>query len=416
MGYPRMLRVRQRAVAPALPDVAAAVHDELARIGVRRLVRAGQQVAVTAGSRGIANLPTVLRTLIAELRDAGAAPFLVPAMGSHGGATAEGQRQMLEGLGITEDAVGAPIRSGMETVVLGNTREGVPVHCDRHAAAADAIVLVNRIKPHTTFSGPVESGLVKMATLGLGKQVGASTYHRAIVEHSFERVVPAAAELVLERGPVAFGLGIVENGAEETARVAGLLPGDLVSREAELLRLARDWMARLPVDDADLLVVDEMGKNVSGSGMDTNVIGRKPGTDGPPRIRRVFVRDLTAATRGNGYGVGFADFTTSRLVRALDYRVTIVNCLAAAHPEAGAIPIHFETDRNAIDVALATSGLGPTERARVVRIRNTLQLAALEVSEALRDALVGGDNLEVDDEARELAFDATGNLLPFRAA
>jgi hypothetical protein len=409
-----MLRVRQRPTAPALPDVPAAVRAALDGIGVGRIIRPGATVAITAGSRGVADLAPVLRAVAEALGALRARPFLVPAMGSHGGGTAEGQCAVLAALGVTEASVGVPIRSAMETVLLGTTAEGIPVHLDRHAASADHIVLLNRVKPHTTFTGAVESGLAKMATIGLGKQAGAAVYHRAIIDHSFERVIDSAGRVVLARAPVAFGVALIENSSEQTAHVEAVLPRDLHQREATLLDLARRLMARLPVEHAHLLIVDEMGKNVSGSGMDTNVIGRKPGAAGP-RFRRVFVRELTATTHGNAYGIGFADFTTARLVRAIDYRATVVNAVAAAHPEAAMVPIHFDSDREAIDVALATAGLAAPERARVVHIRNTLQIRDLEVSEALAAELRASAEVELDADAHDMTFDADGNLRPLAA-
>jgi len=276
------------------------------------------------------------------------------------------------------------------------------------------VVVVNRVKPHTTFSAPIESGILKMLVIGLGKQRGAATCHRAIHRHGFARLLATAAPLVLARVRVACGVALVENAREETALVEAVLPADLEVRERALLDHARKLMARLPVDSADLLIVDEMGKNVSGSGMDTNVIGRKPEgpPDGMPRLKRVFVRALTAETHGNAYGIGFADFTTARLVRAIDYRATALNCLTAAHPEAGLVPLHFETDREAIDAALATAGVEDPATARVVRIRNTLALEDLEVSEACRAAFAPGARIDVVGAPHPLAFDAAGNLPP----
>jgi hypothetical protein len=410
-----MLRVRQRFEAPRVDDVAAAVRAELRRIGIGDRIAPGQSVAITAGSRGIADVVVVLRTVVAALQEIGARPFIVPAMGSHGGATAEGQRQLLERLGITEAETGAPIRASMETVELGSTADGVPLHFDRAAHEADHVAIVGRVKPHTNFSGALESGLLKMATIGLGKHLGAATYHRAIVDHGFDHVVRTAGRLVIERGRIAFGLALVENGWDRTALVEAVPPESFEEREAALLVLAKRWLPRLPVHRPDLLIVDEMGKNVSGSGMDTNVIGRKPhGTvDRDPEVKRLFVRDLTPETAGNAYGIGLADFTTSRLVRAIDRRTTALNCLTAAHPEAAAVPIHFDTDRAAIDAALATIGLAPPERARIVRIRNTLSLTELDVAETCRAELAGRPDVEVVEPARELVFDAEGNLPPF---
>ena len=412
-----MLRVRQHFEAPRVDDVAAAVRGELERIGIRGRIAPGRTVAITAGSRGIADVVTVLRTLVAVLREIGARPFIVPAMGSHGGATAAGQVKILEGLGLTEAATGAPIRASMETVQLGTTADGIPLHFDRTAHDADHVAIVGRVKPHTNFSGEIESGLLKMATIGLGKHLGAAVYHRAIVDRSFDHVASTAGRLVIERGRIAFGLALVENGYDQTALVEAVPPGSFEEREKALLVLAKRWLPRLPVHRPDLLIVDEMGKNISGSGMDTNVIGRKPHgiVERDPEVKRLFVRDLTPETAGNAYGIGLADFTTSRLVRAMDRGTTALNCLTAAHPAAAAIPIHFDSDRAAIDAALSTIGLVPPERARIVRIRNTLALAELDVAESCRAELLDRGDVELLGPAREVAFDAAGNLPPFDA-
>jgi hypothetical protein len=412
MTYPRMLRVRQRFEGPRVADVPGAVRAELERTRLLRALRPGGSVAITVGSRGIRDIVVVVRTLVELVRAAGGSPFLVPAMGSHGGATAEGQRRIVEELGVTEDAAGAPIRASMDTVHVGTTADGIPMHFDRTAHDADHVLVVGRVKPHTNFSGEVESGLLKMLVVGLGKHTGAALYHRAFVQHSFGHVIRTVGRELIARCRIAGGLAIVENAEDETALIEAVGPGAFEAREPELLVLAKRWMPRLPVRRPDLLIVDEMGKNISGSGMDTNVVGRKPhGTNElDPEVRRLFVRSLTPETHGNAYGIGLADFATSRLVRAIDYQATIINCMTAAHPEAAAIPIHFETDRAAIDAALGTIGLLPPERARVVRIRNTLQLGEVEVSEACRAELAARTDAETIGSLRPLEFDASGNL------
>jgi hypothetical protein len=346
----------------------------------------------------------------------GAEPFIVPAMGSHGGGTAEGQRAIIESYGITESYTGAPIRSAMDVVHVADTEDGIPIYFDRHAYQADHVAVVGRVKPHTGFVGEIESGLMKMMMIGLGKHTGASVYHRAIIHHSFDRIIRTVGRTVLARCKIAFGLGIVENGYDETALVEAVLPPEFEEREKALLVLAKKWMPRLPVDRADLLIVDAMGKNISGSGMDTNIIGRKPRVEGvtQPTVTRVFVRELTPETHGNAAGIGLADFTTTRLVRSMDYQATVINCVTAAHPEAAVTPVHYETDRQVIDAALSTIGLQPPEQSRIVRIQDTLHLAEVDVSETCRSELGGRTDLEVCESAHELTFDAAGNLLPFR--
>jgi hypothetical protein len=412
-----MLRLRQHFERPRVENVAAAVRAEFEKLNLGRTIRPGHSVALTAGSRGIANIPVVLKAAATFLKDLGARPFLVPAMGSHGGGTAEGQRQVLESYGITEQFVGAPVRASMEVVSLGSTAEGFPVVLDKHAAEADHIGVVARVKPHTGYHGPVESGLLKMIMIGLGKHAGALAAHRILLEEPYDRVVRSVSRTVRARAPVAFGLALVENGYDETARVEGVLPPDFEPREEELLALAKQLLARLPFHRADLLVIDEIGKDVSGSGMDTNVVGRKrafrfsPAPDGQPEMRLIFVRGLTAKTHGNAAGLGMADFTTTRLVRAMNYRATVINCLTAGYPEGANLPVHFDTDREVLDAALAIIGTRPPEQARIIHIRNTMELEEVVVSEpclaeppATRFTPLG--------PARPLEFDPAGNLPP----
>jgi hypothetical protein len=420
--YPKTLRIRQTFERPVVRDIPAAVRGAFERLDLGRAIRPGQTVALTAGSRGIANIPVVLRAASEFLKGLGARPFLVPAMGSHGGGTAEGQRQVIESYGITEQFVGAPIRASMEVVSLGSTQEGYPVYLDKHASQADHIGVVGRIKPHTNYHGPIESGLLKMMMIGLGKHVGALAYHRILLEQPYDLVVRSVGRLMRQKAPIAFGLGLVENAYDETALVEAVLPDDFEQREEELLALARRWLARLPFAEADLLIIDEIGKDVSGSGMDTNVVGRKrslrfgkvvePVDFRMPMMRHIFVRGLSAHTHGNATGIGLADFTTTRLVQAMNYRATCINCLTAGYPDGANIPVHFDTDREVLDAALAIAGTRRPEEARVMRIRNTLCLEELEVSESCLGEPSRQTEFAPLGAAREMTFDGAGNLAP----
>ncbi len=422
MPYPKLLRVRQTFERPVVKDVPAAVRAALERLDLGRTIRPGQTVALTAGSRGIANIPAVLRAAAELLKGIGARPFLVPAMGSHGGGTAEGQRQLIESYGITEEFVGAPIRASMEVVSLGSTPEGYPVYLDKHAGGADHIGVVGRIKPHTNYHGPIESGLLKMMMIGLGKHTGALAYHRILLEQPYDGVVRSVGRVMRSKAPIAFGLGLVENAYDETALVEAVRPDDFERREEELLALARRWLARLPFAEADLLVIDEIGKDVSGSGMDTNVVGRKrslrfgsavePADFRMPKMRHIFIRGLSAHTHGNATGIGLADFTTTRLVRAMNYQATRINCLTAGYPDGANIPVHFDTDREVIDAALAIAGTRRPEEARVMRIRNTLCLEEVLVSEACLGEPSRQTEFAPVGPAGEITFDAAGNLPP----
>jgi hypothetical protein len=374
-------------------------------------------VALTAGSRGIANIPLVLRSAVEFLKKLGAEPFLVPAMGSHGGGTAEGQRGVLESYGITEAYVGAPIRASMEVVSLGTTSEGFPVLIDKLASEADHIAVVARVKPHTGYHGTVESGLLKMIMIGLGKHAGALAYHRILLEQPFDQVVRSVARTVCARAPITFGLGLVENAYDETAVVEGVLPEAFERREEQLLILAKQWLAQLPFRQADLLIVDEIGKDISGAGMDTNVVGRKrafkaaPAPEGQPVIRHIFVRGLSARTHGNATGIGNADFTTSRLIRAMNYKATVINCLTAGYPEGANLPVHFETDREVLDASLAIIGTRSAQEARIMHIRNTLLLEEVEISEPCLAEPSRASAFAVLGESGPLTLGTDGNLL-----
>src|SRR5262245_2656670 len=416
--YPPFVRVRQHFERPRVEDIPSAVRTTLGKLDLGRTIRPGQSVALTAGSRGIANIPLILKSVADVLKRLGAKPFIIPAMGSHGGGSAEGQRHILESYGITEQYVGIPIRASMDVVSLGSTAEGFPVLLDRMASEADHIGVIGRVKPHTGYHGPVESGLLKMMMIGLGKHAGALEYHRILLEQPYDLVVRSVGRTMRAKAAIAFGLGIVENAYDETALVEGVLPQDFEPVEERLLGLARKWLARLPYQQADLLIIDEIGKDISGSGMDTNVVGRKrafrmqPAPADQPSMRLIFVRGLSERTHGNAAGIGLADFTTTRLVRAMSYRDTVINCLTAGYPEGAFVPVHFETDREVLDAALAIVGMRRPEEARVMRIRNTLCLEELEISEACLAEPTSNGKPQPLGGARPPAFDADGNLPP----
>ncbi len=417
MALPKMVRIEQHIEAPIVEDIRAAVRVELDQIDAASLVKKGDRIAITGGSRGVANIDIVIKATADYLRELGAKPFVVPAMGSHGGATAEGQRDVLAHYGITEETVGAPIEATMDTVEIGKTADGLPVLLDRNAAEADGIVPLNRIKAHTDFKGSIESGLLKMMAIGLGKQRGANMYHRAFFHHGFEHVILTVGSLMLDTGKVVFGLGLVENAHEHTAKVAAMLPNELIRRERELLVEAKSLMGRLPFDTLDLLVIDWMGKNISGTGMDTNIIGRMMQNFEPepekPAILRILVRDLTEESNGNATGVGLADFTTTRLVEKVDRYATYMNGITGLGPQKSKIPFYYDTDKEAVEVALNTIGLTPPEEAKVARVESTLKLATLDISEAfIEDAKLRSD-LEIIGEVKPFEFDDSGNLAPF---
>jgi lactate racemase-like protein len=408
---PRIAPVRQRFSAPGIRDLRAAVRDALARPGVGETVRPGMRIAVTVGSRGVARIAEITAAVVAELAARGAAPFLVPAMGSHGGATAAGQVELLARLGVTEESAGCPIRSSMEVVEVGRLPNGLAVLVDRHAHEADGIVVVNRVKPHTSFRGASESGLVKMIAIGLGKQRGADSCHALGFAHMAEHIV-AMAEVALARERILFGVGVVENARDEPMTLAAMPAREIVARDRELLALARANMPRIPFDPMDVLVVDRMGKEYSGTGMDPNIIGRytTPYASGGPRIEKLAVLDLTEKTHGNGLGVGLADFTTRRLVDRLDREAMYANALTSTVVVPVRIPATLDTEREAIQAAVKTCGARDRERVRLVRVRNTLHLGDLWISEALLGEARANPDLTVLGEPQPMRFDGAGRL------
>ena len=413
MAVPRMLRVRQTFPRPRVADIPRAVAAALAGAEVR--IKRGDTVAVGAGSRGIANIDVVVGATLRWLKDLGARPFVFPAMGSHGGGTPEGQLSVLEHYGITEAAMGCPIRATMDVVQVGEAL-GLPVWLDRWASEADWIGLVNRVKPHTDFKGTIESGLFKMMTIGLGKYKGAIQYHRANIHHGYETVITAVGREMLKKARIGFGVGVVENGYDETARIEAFNAENLEAGERRLLKDAREWMARLPFSPIDVLVVEEMGKNISGAGMDTNVIGRPSNPHEPfpadPKILWIVALGLTEESYGNAIGIGNADFTTRRLVDKIDMKPTLINAITACAPNGAKIPPAYDTDREAIETALSCIGLTPPEKARVIRIRSTLMLGEIEVSEAFLPELAKRPELKRLTDPAPLPFDAAGRLIP----
>ncbi|MGI8937092.1 MAG: lactate racemase domain-containing protein [Iamia sp.] len=412
---PRVVRVRQRPRGPVVADVAGEVTSGLAALDLGSRVRPGDSVALTGGSRGLTDGVVALRAVADHLRTLRAEPFLVPAMGSHGGGTAEGQEAVLAGYGMTEAALGCPVRASMDVVEVGRSALGFPLWQDRLAAEADHVVVLNRVKPHTMFTGRHESGLVKMLLLGLGKQDGAAILHRAAVDHGWEAVVAEAAPRVLAATRVLCGVALVERSDERTARVAVLAPDRWMDDEPDLLDDARRWMPRLPFDDIDLLLLDRIGKDISGTGLDVNVVGRKAvahplASDGPGGVRLIAVRGLTPETRGNAAGIGLAELARSRVLRQMDVAATRLNALTAGRVAGAMIPLDHETDRELLATAQGMTGLRPPSALRLVWARSTLDLAETRCSAALVAEAAPRDDLEVVGTPHDLPLDAAGNL------
>jgi hypothetical protein len=405
---PRWALVRQRFDDTEIGDVAEAVAAALEPVSVA--IRPESRVCLAVGSRGIDRIDEVVRAVVEQVRGAGASVFIVPAMGSHGAATAEGQLEVLAEYGITAESMGCEIRSSMETVDLGDVRPGLPVFIDRNAIeGADLIVPINRVKVHTDFSGPVQSGLMKMIAIGLAKQKGADAFHGQGFA-VFHELIPTVAAYTLEHAPIPFGLALIENGHARLVHIEAVPADAIAAREPELLVMSTEALARIPLPSIDVLILDAIGKDISGLGMDSNVVGRYYAgpTGTPPAVQRIVVRDLTESTEGNAVGIGMADVVLARAVEKIDRRKTYMNCITAKTPEGSRVPLTVDTDRDALAIALACCLRVAVEDARIVRIRDTKHLEYLYVTEAALPDILATGRCEVVEPPQPIAFDAAG--------
>ena len=412
--FPEVARVSQSFDQPELDDVPAAVARAILESKISSRVRSGGSIALTVGSRGIAGIDQIAREAVSALKSLGFAPFIVAAMGSHGGGTSEGQRALLASFGVTEARVGCPIRSEMETVQLGLNSMGLPIHFDKNALEADGIVLLNRIKPHTSFTGRYESGLLKMLTIGLGKHLGASQVHKLGLA-GLKKLLPEVGAFLLEKTTVALGVALLENAREHTAKVVGVEPEDILDAEPRLLDEARELMARLPFDQIDILVVGELGKNYSGTGLDPNVIGRQRVETMPdlprPIVTRLAVLDLSVETHGNALGIGLADLTTDRVVKAIDPKPMRVNSMTSNFLTRARVPLSLADDSEVLNACIDTCWRVDPAEARLVIIPNTLELTTLWVTKPFAAEVEAITGLAFESDFKPLPFDAHGNLL-----
>lgn len=417
MELPRFFTVKQTLASHRVSDVAAAVEDQLGTLPCVQKIRAGQRVAIAIGSRGIDAIDRVAKAVADIVKQQRASPFIVPAMGSHGGATADGQTKTLASLGVTEQSVGCPIESSMETVPLGTSSGGIELFFDARAAAADHVIVVNRIKPHTRLTGTIQSGLCKMMMIGLGKHRGALAYHPVFkdFEYRLDRVTGEIVPEILRQTPVLAGVAILENAMDQVGEIVALEADAILDAEPELLRKAIDWMPGLPFDSAELLVVDAIGKEISGTGMDTNVVGRKwhdkmAGPDEFPKIDEIYVRSLTAKTAGNASGIGIAEYTHRRVAESIDHAKTRINCITAGHPTGAALPVWFESDRDVLEAVCQQSPM-PASQRRWMRISHTLDLLHVDCTEGYLDAARNEERLELIRQPFTLSFDDNGDLV-----
>ncbi len=411
VALPRMVRVRQIFPDDAIGDVAAALRAEISAPAIAGRIKRGARIAVAVGSRGLADLPLVVNVVVDELKRRGARPFIVPAMGSHGGATAEGQTALLAALGVSEASAGCPIVSSMETVELGKLPNGLPVYMDREAMQADGIVVINRVKPHTSFSGASESGLVKMLSIGLGKQKGADSCHALGFAQLAQNIVDMA-QVKLKHAPILFGVATVENACERISRVAAVPAESLVERDAELLLEAKRNMPSILFTPIDVLVVDQMGKEFAGTGTDPHITGRTstPCVEVRQQVTRMVILDLSDKSKGNATGMGLADICTRRLADKVDIEPTYANHLTSTVVWHAKVPMTFPTDQRAIQAAIKTCNVPDLAGLRVVRIPNTLYLEHIAISEAMLDEASRHPAIEIVGEPKPWAFDADGNL------
>ncbi len=411
--YPEMALIKQKLCSAAVRDIPALVQSTLLNLLDIKKTKNGQSVAVAVGSRGIDKIDLVLLHLLKFLKSKNLKPFIIPAMGSHGGATKEGQKALLAKLGITESSMNVPIVPDMETVSIGMLACGTNIHFPKKALEADHIIAVNRVKPHTKFKADIESGLCKMLTVGLGKAEGAYEFHCSAVNNTF-KIIEDAAKMVMENCNILLGIALLEDGHGSLSHIEAIEKSSIIDREKKLLKDAYRMMGRIPLDNIDILIIDFIGKDISGIGMDSNVTGRHRDITGDfytaPNVKRIFVRDLSPDSDGNGNGIGLADVTTKRLVDALDIEKTYINALTAISLEKAAIPINFDTDKKALNACLSSTGLCSPKNARIVRIRDTKNLEVIQVSKAFEDEILSNQDIETVTPWRPVKFDEKENL------
>ena len=408
---PRMAKVRQVFPAPEVGNVVETLRSEMTKPHVGDCIKPGMRIAIAVGSRGLAEIPLIARIVGEEIRKRGGKPFIVPAMGSHGGATAEGQKQVLEDLGVTEKSTGCPIVSSMEVVELDRLENGLAVLIDKAAYEADGIVAIGRVKPHTAYRGPCESGLAKMLTIGLGKQKGADSCHSYSFKHMAENVIEMA-KIKIARAKICFGIATVENAYDRIAKIVAVPAREIIETDQRLLPEAKANMPKIRFDNIDVLIVDLIGKDISGDGMDPNITGRYPTpyAYGGPEIAKVVALDLTEATHGNANGMGEGDFTTRKLFNKIDWQSTYANALTSTVPLPVKVPVIMESDREAILAAIKTCCARDLRRARVVRIKDTLHLGEIYISESMLEDARKHPDVEIISQPEELVFDERGNL------
>ncbi|MHC1746497.1 MAG: lactate racemase domain-containing protein [Negativicutes bacterium] len=410
--FPKMMKIKQIYDANKIKDLTAWIIQEMQKNIQRKDDYKGKRICITAGSRGIPHLDLIIKTVVAELKEWGAKPFVIPAMGSHGGATAEGQKELIAGYNITEETVGAPILSSMDTVQIGELDDGTPVYCDKYAYESDGIVVLNKVKPHTDFRGKYESGMAKMIAIGLAKHKGASMFHMKGFP-SFADRIPRVCEVFLQNAPVAFGVGIVQNAYDEISELEVMEKEQIMERDAALLQIAKEKVAKFKFPQIDVLIIDEIGKNISGNGHDPNITGRSnsAGFESVLDLKKMFIRGISEESHHNGCGLAMADVTTLKCVRSVDFDITWTNVITATMLNGGRIPIYMNNDKEALLVAIRTCTGIDFNQAKVVRIKNTLCMEEIEVSESLYEECKNRNDIEIISEPYDLQFDCDGYMI-----
>ena len=415
MSFSRLLNVHQKFPDRRVADIPSTVNQELAAAGFGQNLKPGARIAIGVGSRGIANVATIVRAVVDYWKSRGFSPFLFPAMGSHGAATAEGQADVLAHYGIIEETMGCPVLSSLAVEPVGSTPDGIEAFMDKNAYDSDGVFLIGRVKWHTDFAGKIESGLFKMMAIGLGKFAGAQRYHTFAYRLGLEHVIRSIGRQVLKSGKILGGLAILEDANHNTAQLTAVRVDQMEQKEEELLALVKTWMGRIPVKEVDILIIDEIGKTYSGAGMDTKVVNRSVNGeynpwDTAPRIHRIFLRGLSNRSYGNGVGLGMADVINDRLLKVIDWTPTQINSLTASTPAAIRTPAHYPTDKMCLDKFWPTVGKFKQEDVTIAWIANSMELANLRLSENLRSEIEANPLLEVEGEAEPLDFDESGNL------
>jgi hypothetical protein len=409
---PRMMKIRQKYGADKIEHLDLWIRQEMQAKLSNKSWFSGKRICITAGSRGIPHLDLIIRTVIDQLKSWGAEPFIIPAMGSHGGATAEGQKELIAGFNITEQSMGVPILSSMDVVQIGELEDKTPVYCDKTAYESDGIVILNKVKPHTDFRGKYESGMAKMMAIGIAKHLGASHFHMMGFPTFADRI-PKVCEVFLQKAPLAFGLGIVQNAYDEISELEVMEKDKILERDAALLEIAKSRIANFKFHDIDVLIIDEIGKDISGNGHDPNITGRgnSPGFEDVVNLKKLFIRGLTKASHHNGCGLSAADITTRDCLCDVDFDLTWINVITSTMLNGGKIPLYMNNDKEALLFAIRTCNGIDFNNARIVRIKNTLEMEEIEVSEAYCDELKDRQDVEILSGFYEMEFDCDGRMI-----